>query len=54
MDRIIETAQGIIRTLEVTSEEAILEEIHNPQIRIIKVKILEMDTKRIIEILIMK
>ena len=33
MDRIIRTDQGIIRTIEVTLEEEILEEICNPQIR---------------------
>ena len=30
MDRIIETDHGIIRTIEVTSEEEILEDICNP------------------------
>ena len=30
IDRIIETDQGIIRTIEVTLEEEILEEICNP------------------------
>ena len=54
MDRIIETDQGVIITIEVTLEEGILEEICDPQIRNIEVKILEVDTEGIIAMLIMK
>ena len=50
MDRITETDQGIIRSIEVTLEE----EICDPHIRIIEVKILEVDTKGITETLLMK
>ena len=54
MDRIIETDQGIIRTIDVTLEKETLEKTFNPQIRIIEVKILEVDTEGITEVIIMK
>ena len=53
MDRIIGTDQGIIRTIEVILEEKILKEISD-QIRITEVKIIEVDTEEITEIIIMK
>ena len=53
MDRITETDQGIIRTIERISEEEILEGICN-QIRIIEVNFKELGTEEIIEMIIMK
>ena len=53
MDRITETDQGIIQIIEVISEDGILEGICN-QIRIIEVKIIEVDTEETIEMIIMK
>ena len=53
MDRITETDQGIARTIEVISEEEILEGMYN-QIRIIEVKIIEVDIEEIIGMIIMK
>ena len=52
MDRITETDLGIIRTTEVISEAEIFEGICN-QIRIIEVKIIEVDAEEIIEMIIM-
>ena len=54
LDRVMKTDLGIIRTIEVTLEEEILEVVCNPQIRIIEAKTLELDTEGIIETLIMK
>ena len=51
MDRIIKTDQGIIRTIDVTLEEEILEDICDPQIRIMEVKFLEVDTEGITEVI---
>ena len=48
MDRITETDQGIIRTIEEILEEEILKEIYN------EIKIIEVDTEEIIEMIIMK
>ena len=48
MNRIIGIDQGIIRTIEVTLEEEILERISN------QIKIVEVDMKEIIEMKIMK
>ena len=53
MDRITETDQGIVRTIEVISEEEILEGMCN-QIRIIEVKIIVVDIEEIIGMIIMK
>ena len=53
MDRTVEKDQGIIRIIEVTLEGEILEGMSN-QIGIIEVKIIEMDIKEIIEIIVMK
>ena len=53
MDRMTETEQGIIRTIEVSLEEEILEGISD-QIRITEVKIIEVDTEELIEMIIMK
>ena len=53
MDRIIETNQGIIRTIEVILAEEILEGISH-QIRITEVKIMEVDIEEIMEMIIMK
>ena len=53
MDRITETDQGIIRTIEVIFEKEILEGICG-QIRMIEVKIIEVDTEKIIGMIIMK
>ena len=53
MDRITETDQGIIRTIGVNLEVEILEEFF-VHFRIIEVKIIEVDTEEIIEIIIMK
>ena len=46
MERITDTDQGIIRTIEVIIEEEILEEICN-QIRLIEVKVIEVDIEEI-------
>ena len=48
MDRIIRTHQGIIRTIEVTLEEEILEEICD------QIIIIEVDIEEIIKMIIMK
>ena len=48
MDRITETDQGIIRTIEVIVEEEILEGICD------QIRIIEVDTEKIIEMIIMK
>ena len=53
MDRIKETDQGIIRTIKVILEEDILDGMCD-QIRIIEVKIIEVDREEIIETIIMK
>ena len=53
LDRIMETDQGIMRTIEVISEEEILEGICD-WIRIIEVKILEVDMEGIIGTIIVK
>ena len=53
MDRITETDQGIIQTIEVILEEEILEGICN-HTRIIEVKIIEVDTEEMIEMIIMR
>ena len=53
MDRITETGPGIIRIIEVILEEQISEGICD-QIRIIEVKIIEVDMEEIIEMIIMK
>ena len=53
VDRITETDQDIVRTIEVISEEEILEGMFN-QIRIIEVKIIGVDIEEIIEMIIMK
>ena len=53
MDRLTETDQGIIKTIEVILGEEILEGICN-QIGMIEVKIIEVDTEEIIEMIIMK
>ena len=52
-DRITQTDQGTIRTIEVIIEEEILEGIYN-QIRIIEVKSIAVDTEEIIETIITK
>ena len=53
MDRIIETDQSIIRTNEVILEGESLERICD-QIRILEVKIIEVDTEEFIEMILMK
>ena len=53
MDRITETYQGIIRNIEVISEEEILEGICD-QIRIVEVKIIEVDIEEILEMIFTK
>ena len=53
MHRIVETDQGIIRTIKVILEEEIAEGI-SEQIRITEVKIIEVDIDESIEVIIMK
>ena len=53
MDRMTETDQGIIKIIEVISEEEILGGICN-QIRILEVRIIVVDIEGIIEMIIMK
>ena len=53
MDRMKETGEGIIRIIEVILQEEISEEICN-QIEITEVKIVEVDTEEIIEMIITK
>ena len=53
VDRILETDQGIIKTIEVILEEEILEGI-SEQIRITEVQIIDVDIEEIIEMIIMK
>ena len=53
MDRITESDQGIIRTIEAILKEEILEGICD-QLRIIEFKIIEVDTEVIIEMIIME
>ena len=53
MGRMTETDQGVIRTIQVILEEKILEGIFG-QIRIIEVKIIEVDTEEIKEMIIME
>ena len=53
MERITETDQGIIRIIEVISEEEISEGISD-QIRIIEIKTIEVDIEEIIEMITRK